>query len=239
MKRNYSDIYNSLSSSPHNRSKSRYDASTISSLSPPFWLSEDPLESPPPLKVSQSAPSVLGHFQPPPTFDPPACPEPASSGFGSVSKKTKVHSAPKQHLEGLWTPPTRPKRAYTEGDRPSYLFSHLCEQLALAQSQKSCLLQSITYLEDYIASKSHYERDIDFSLDKCLDNAERKLKKNKISLEKIQQQILTLETQIPSNKGFPIYYPLPTPPLQDTKKNYPSKKTKFFHFLKKHKRAKT
>jgi hypothetical protein len=111
--------------------------------------------------------------------------------------------------------------------------------LAQSQSKKSCLLQTITYLEDYIALQSHHERDIDFNQDKCLDNAVRKLKKNKLSLGKIQQQILTLESQIPSNKGFPIYYPLPTPDSKDTKKNPSKKKTKLFKFFKNRKRSKT
>jgi len=74
--------------------------------------------------------------------------------------------------------------------------------------------------------------------DKCLDNAIRKLKKKRVLLENVKHQIENLEVQIPSEQGFPIYYPLPTPSVKDTNNTRDSiKPPKFFKFLKK--RAKT
>jgi len=89
MKRNYSDIYNSLSSSPHHRSKSRQDSYTISSLSSPFWSSSYDLlltEPLPPLVVSQSAPH-FGTLSGSSAFWPPAVSGTGVLGFCSSVKE--------------------------------------------------------------------------------------------------------------------------------------------------------
>ena len=225
MNSNFSDMYNSLTSSRKHPNRSLQLSYTIPP--PPSFLPPDSPAPPlPPPFVPSPSPEPL-----PPVFVPDSFysdkPDPPL-----LSERNCLPYQPQ--LNEPW-PSVRPKRAYTEGSHPSSDFSCLCEQLTQSQNQKSQLIQSITHFENYIARYPQYERGFDFNQDKCLDNAERKLKKKKVLLEKIKQRISTLEAQIPPKKGFPIYYPLPTPP---TKKNCSSKKnTKFFRIFKK--RAKT
>jgi len=236
MKPNFSNMYNSLTSSRSHPNRSLQLSYTIPP--PPSFLAPD--HPPSPFLLDSPAPPI------PPPFVPSPSPEPLPPVFVPDSFYSDKPDPPllsernclpyQPQLNEPW-PSVRPKRAYTEGSHPSSDFSCLCEQLTQSQNQKSQLIQSITHFENYIARYPQYERGFDFNQDKCLDNAERKLKKTKILLEKNKCQISILESQIPPKKGFPIYYPLPIPP-QDTEKNRSSKKnTKFFKIFKK--RAKT
>jgi len=202
----------------------------------------------------------------PPSFVPPAIPPPLPPVFAPASTLTQQHSAlawntlnqtlffQKQKLNELETKfdlwrdsreavvETRPKRAYTEGEIPPP--EHNCRllyaKLIRHQSQKRQLVQSITQLEQYISQQSPHERDFDFTLDKCLDNASRKLKKNKNILNKTEIQIAALEEQLPSD----IVFPLHRPPFPSTisystprkKKRASKKKTRLTNLKK---RAKT
>ena len=224
MDSSFSDMYNSLTSSRKQPNRSLQLSYTIPP--PPSFLPPDSPAPPlPPPLVPSPFPESL-----PPVFIPDSF---YSGKPGSLPLSEQNCFTLSQQLNEPW-PSVRPKRAYTEGSHPASDFYHLCEQLTQSQNQKSQLIQSITHFENYIARYPQYERGFDFNQDKCLDNAERKLKKKKVLLEKIKQRISTLEAQIPPKKGFPIYYPLPTP----TKKNCSSKKnTKIFRIFKK--RAKT
>jgi len=252
MKVNFSDMYNSLTSSQKQPNRFLQPSYTIPPP-PPFLPSTSPLQNEnPPFLISQSAPPLPDSLAPPipPPFIPLPSPEPLPPVFGPgpfyndesesyLLERTYVNQECLPHQQKLnepW-PSVRPKRAYTEGSHPSFDFSRLCEQLAQSQNQKSQLIQSITQFEDYMNQQSHHERELDFNQDKCLDNAERKLKKKKMLLEKIKIKIATLESQIPRERGFPLYYPLPTPSSKEAKNRSLKKPTKFFKIFKK--RSKT
>jgi len=137
---------------------------------------------------------------------------------------------------------TRPKRAYTEGGTPNSdpNCRLLYEKLRQHKKQKKKLVQSITQLKQYISQKSPHERDFDFNLDKCLDNASRKLKKNQTLLKKTKAQIVALKEQLPLDIVFPLHRP-PVPSTisssPHTKKKWSSKKLTRLSNLKK--RSKT
>jgi len=222
---------------------------------------------PPPPRIPAHPPRLLAEFPPPvpPPFVPPAIPTPLPPVFAPDSNLAEQRSAlawntlnqnllfQKQKLNELETKfalwrdsreavvETRPKRAYTEGEIPPP--EHNCRllyaKLIRHQSQKRQLVQSITQLETYISQQSPHERGFDFNLDKCLDNASRKLKKNKNILNKTEIQIAVLEEQLPSDIVFPLHRS-PVPPAisysTSTKKKRSSKKTpRLFVFKKRSK----
>lgn len=247
MNPNFSDMYNSLTPTPNT-------SASLPPLPPPppppfvaSGLPKDPPPLPPPLVVSKSAPLIRDCGTPALSFDPSPDSLPPVFVSSSFDRDSSDHfllseapsSTSKPPPEGLFWVSGRP-RAYTEGSHPSSLFfSRLCKKLAQSQKEKSHLLQSILYLENYILCQPQDEKNFDLAMhDKCLDNAIRKLKRKRVLLDNIKHQIGKLEAQVPSEQGFPIYYPLPTPSVQNTNNTRDSIKTpKFFKNLKK--RAKT
>lgn len=252
MSHNFRTMYNSLTPSLR-----KSDEQYVAFPPPPPRI---PAPPPPPHLSAESPPPV------PPPFIPPAIPTPLPPVFAPDFQLTEQHSDltwntlnqtllfQKQKINELETKfalwydsreavvETRPKRAYTEGGipPPDHNFQLLYAKLIRHQSQKRQLAQSITQLEQYISQKSPHERDFDFNLDKCLDNASRKLKKNKNILKKTEIQIAALEEQLPSDIVFPLHRP-PVPSTisysTPTKKKRGSKKKTRLTNLKK--RAKT
>ncbi len=223
------NMYNSLTPSPKNSAET------------PIYPSRHFLPPPPP-RIPPPPPPPL-----PPSFIPPPVPEPLPPVFGPESYKREWNSLKKEifshqqqikELEtklNLWQNTNRPKRAYTEGSIPSSErdVSLLCATLARFQTQKRHLVQSIAHLEEYSSPQPpYYERGIDFFRDKCVDNASRKLEKNKSLLKKTETQISILEGQIPP--ALLVSHPLS--PKRATKKGFSKKKPKFFTLKK---RAKT
>jgi len=83
----------------------------------------------------------------------------------------------------------RRNRAHVEGER----ISSSIKDVSLLSRQKRLIEESNTKLRRYISSHFVEERGLDFDLDKCLDNASRKLKKNKLQLKKIENKIATFK----------------------------------------------
>ena len=169
---------------------------------------------PPPLLPSCSLPllSALAPSVPPP-FAPSPIPPPLPPVFAPDSEvdslKQKLNELESKFA--LWSKKATPRRqrAYTEGGRlpPRPDYHLLYAKLLRLQSKKQQVVQSIAQLEKYISQQTPHERDFDFNLDKCLDNAARKLKKKRKVLKEAGAQIAALEEQLSRDNVFPLRRP--------------------------------